>query len=244
MGSNGLFTDCLRQRNGWAGWVHGMENGGNFQKIGGVETIFTQKDELETLVSQRVSSRYKPHSGLIWVDALGLPWGPSWLPESDLMAQQTLSLCTQASRMSLLWEPGPSHLGTFHVFKLLHSESKRVIFGNPLLWATYLCLIPTALGWALMSASKQSHFPALLTLIFSLKFFVFFIVVCFCFVFKKANLSYMLGFSLWFQSHLKFTILTHTHTHTLSKCTFLTSNPRPIRRVFVEGQQLWLHFFI
>ena len=50
-----------------------MENGGNFQKIGGVETIFTQKDELETLVSQRVSSRYKPHSGLIWVDALGLP---------------------------------------------------------------------------------------------------------------------------------------------------------------------------
>lgn len=85
MGSNGLFTDCLRQRNGWAGWVHGMETGGNFQKIGGVETVFTQKDELETLVSQRVSSRYKPHSGLIWVDALGLPWGPSWLPESDLM---------------------------------------------------------------------------------------------------------------------------------------------------------------
>ena len=87
-----------------------------------------------------------------------------------------------------------------------------MIFGNPLLWATYLCLIPTTLGWALKSVSKQSHFPALLTLFFSLKFFVFFVVVV-CFVFKKANLSYMLGFSLWFQSHLKFTILTHTHTH-------------------------------
>ena len=146
-----------------------------------------------------------------------------WCPRTPLRAfmvawvwphaQQTLSLCTQASRMSLLWEPGPSHLGTFHVFKLLHSESKRVIFGNPLLWATYLCLIPTTLGWALKSVSKQSHFPALLTLFFSLKFFVFFVVVV-CFVFKKANLSYMLGFSLWFQSHLKFTILTHTHTHT------------------------------
>ena len=87
-----------------------------------------------------------------------------WCPRTPLRAfmvawvwphaQQTLSLCTQASRMSLLWEPGPSHLGTFHVFKLLHSESKRVIFGNPLLWATYLCLIPTTLGWALKSVSK------------------------------------------------------------------------------------------
>lgn len=74
MGSkNGLFTDCLRQRNGQAGWVDGMENGGNFQKIGGVETIFIQKDELETLVPERVSARYRPHSGLIWADALGPP---------------------------------------------------------------------------------------------------------------------------------------------------------------------------
>lgn len=70
-----FFTDCLRQWNGWDGWIGSMEYHGNFQKIGeGVETIFTEKDEqLEIPVSQTVIASHRPHPGLLWADTLGPP---------------------------------------------------------------------------------------------------------------------------------------------------------------------------
>lgn len=182
---NGLFTDCLRQRNGWAGWVDGMENGRNFQKIGGVETIFTQKDELETLVSQRVSSRYRPHSGLIWVDALGLPWRPSWLPESDLHSSENPLLMHTSFKdePALRAWPFPSwNIPCFQIAAQWVWEGdlrKSTPLGNLSLSNTYYTWMGPNVSF------KTVTLPCPLTLIFSLKVFVFFVVVCFCFVFLK-----------------------------------------------------------
>lgn len=68
-----LFTGCLRQWNGWEGWVGGLEDRGSFQKIRGLETVFTQEDEqLEISVSQTIvlaSAHTLGFSGLI-------PWDP------------------------------------------------------------------------------------------------------------------------------------------------------------------------
>lgn len=89
-----FFTDCLRQWNGWDGWIGSMEYHGNFQKIGeGVETIFTEKDEqLEIPVSQTVIASHRPHPGLLWADTLGPPWRPLWLPDPDLQSSASALL--------------------------------------------------------------------------------------------------------------------------------------------------------